>query len=116
MDILSPALADSLYRAHLRQMRRTSRLRVEAGSRSWPVLRVWEGGFSIRGEEAHGLRGLVDLWDGPRHLRHCLVIATATEAGEVECEIKDSAPADLPPAVDYVREERAASALLPHLR
>jgi len=51
-------------------------------------------------QDAPQLRGLVDLYDGSRHLYQCLIVASEEEGGEMRYEFKrntravDSAPLD----------------------
>ncbi|MDB2459791.1 hypothetical protein N9W92_01045, partial [Planktomarina temperata] len=77
-----------------------SRLRVQAGTEIFRVLKYWDSGFSVDLQDASQLRGLVDLYDGSRHLYQCLIVASEEEGGEMRYEFKrntravDSAPLD----------------------
>ena len=86
-------------------LRAAARLRVRAGDdRTYPILRIWDTGFALDAQEAPALRGLVDIYDGARHLQQCLIVASVEEGGEVVCDFKrataahDHAPRDF--AVD----------------
>lgn len=76
------------------------RLSVHVGNAVFPVLRVWDEGFAVDSARAPRLRGLVDLYDGPRHLSRCLIVAAAVEDGHTLYEYKgetvvfDHAPRD----------------------
>ena len=76
-------------------------LRLEAGGRSLPVLRVWEGGLAVPAAAAAQLRGHVDLWDGPRHLLHGLIVAAQVAGDEVTCAFKRASPPATVPPRDY---------------
>lgn len=113
MDYIHDDLRDGLRAAHLRQARRKSRLRVHVGDNIYPVLRLWPDGFALDAEEVTQLRGLVDLHDGARHLRRCLIVASVAEGGELICDYKSStAAADRPPR-DFPYDENAPAGYLP---
>lgn len=98
--------------ARKQSLKKKSRLRVEAGSESHKVLRFWDKGFSLDAENAPHLRGLVDLYDGARHIYQCLIVASEEEAGEMRYEFKrNTAAADRAP-LDFYRDENAPIALL----
>ena len=81
-----------------------SRLRLVAGGREYAVLRRWPRGFAVDLADAPRLRGLVDLYDGQRHLCKALVLASRDEEGERLYEFKFSNTAmATPPAVDFAR-------------
>ena len=103
---------DGLDRARKAAMRRGSRLSVHVGDEAHPVLRAWEGGFAMEAEHAPHLRGLVDLYDGPRHLARCLIVASMEEPGEVQFEMKRMTEAGGVQPVDFERGENAPVALL----
>jgi hypothetical protein len=95
---------------------RGNRLRVEVGGKSYRVLRAWPGGFAVDAADAPHLRGLVDLYDGSRHLSHCLIVAASEEAGERIFESKLMTEATAGQPVDFVRGADAPAALLQDLR
>jgi hypothetical protein len=76
-------------------------LRLEAGGRSLPVLRIWQGGLAVPAEAAAQLRGHVDLWDGSRHLLHGLIVAAQVAGDEVICAFKRAGPPATTPPRDY---------------
>ena len=82
MDHLSDAIRKGLEDARLASLRRAGRLCVHDGDRIHRVLRLWDGGFALEAGAAPGLRGHVDLYDGPRHVYRCLVIADGDEDGD----------------------------------
>ncbi|MEM6727997.1 MAG: hypothetical protein AAF618_05820, partial [Pseudomonadota bacterium] len=78
----------------------------------FPVLRIWETGFSLDPEDAPNLRGLVDLYDGPRHLYQALIVTSSEEAGERRYEFKRNTAAQDEAPLDFVREAPKPIALL----
>ncbi|MFV0493170.1 MAG: hypothetical protein ACK5M4_15270 [Pseudorhodobacter sp.] len=113
LEFLPKEIVEGLAQAQTRLLKRRARLRVHVGDAIYPVLRYWEGGFSLDAAQVSHLRGLVDLHDGGRHVFQCLIVASAVEQGELICEFKRStAVADRPPR-DYWLGEHAPVALLP---
>ncbi len=109
---ISDDIRTQMSAARLAGLKKTSRHRVLVGDRYFPVLRLWQGGFSVEEETAPALRGLVDLFDGGRHLYQCLIIASESEAGERRYEFKrNTAAADKAP-LDHYREPNAPLGLL----
>ena len=112
MTYLSDEVRAGLEAARAKQQRRKSRLRVETGEAHFPVLRLWEDGFAVVGEDAPNLRGLVDLYDGPRHLYQALIVTSAEADGERVFEFKrNTAAADAAP-LDFERTTPQPIALL----
>ena len=114
-EYLPKEVREGLERAHKRAAIRRSRLRVKVGDQTFTILRHWEKGFALDAETAPHLRGLVDLYDGARHLAQCLIVASAEEAGEMVYEFKRSTAAVDRPALDYDRDENAPVALIERL-
>lgn len=102
-----------LAEARKRAQKKQSRLRVLAGDDVWPVLRIWSEGFALDADQVVTLRGLVDLYDGSRHLAQCLIIASDVQEGELICTMKRAtAVLDRAP-LDFARDEAAPVALIP---
>jgi len=102
-----------LDEARRRSQKRTSRLRVQAGDDLWRVLRQWPGGFALDAAQVSHLRGLVDLYDGSRHLMQCLIVASAVEEGELICLVKSATPVTDRAPLDFERDESAPVGYLP---
>jgi len=100
LEFLSKDVRDGLDMARKAQERRKSKLRVQVGDAVYPVLRFWHDGFVLDGALTSHLRGLVDVYDGSRHVFQCLIMAATAEGGEITCEFKrltrvaDKAPLD----------------------
>ena len=87
-------------------------MRVEIGDHYVPVLRLWDTGFAVDVADATHLRGLVDFYDGPRHLYQALIVTSSEEAGERRFEFKrNTAAADKAP-LDFERDVPPPIALL----
>ena len=99
--------------AHPAAQGRAPRWRVHLGSRVFCVQRLWHDGFALGADDAHALRGFADIYDGSRHVAHCLIIATEARSNEVICEYKRYTPAQAGPPADFWRDEHRPAPLLP---
>lgn len=106
-DYLPKELRQEMDEARKRTLKRRSRLNVQVGGETYRILRMTADGFTLDADDVAHLRGLVDVYDGPRHLSQDLIIASGVEAGELVCRVKWSTPAADRAALDY---ERAADA------
>ena len=113
LEFLPQDVRDGLDAAHRRASRRRSRLRVQVGEAVFPILRLHEEGMVIDAGMAPHLRGLVDIYDGSRHLCTALIVASTVENGELVCDFKRSTLVTDRPALDFWRDENAPVALLP---
>lgn len=109
---LPPDVQSGLDAARKKALKKSHRLRVQAGDDSYRVLQAWEGGFSLESGVAPHLRGLVDLYDGPRHLSRCLIVASEEEGGEIRFELKRVTEASDRQPVDFERDPDAPVALI----
>lgn len=113
LEFLPSEVVEALAAARTREATRKSRLRVQVGEAVFPVLRFWHDGFALDAAFTPKLRGLVDVYDGSRHVFQCLIVASSVEHGQLVCEFKrntavrDSAP------LDYWRDENAPVGYLP---
>lgn len=108
----SPDVMAGLQKARMKDAMKKNRLRVHDGESEFPVIKIWETGFSMPLGKAPNLRGFVDLFDGSRHLLQCLVIRSEPEGDRMIYEFKrrtvvlDQAPKD------YVEDANAPVALI----
>jgi len=109
---LPKEVLEGLELARKRDLRAKSRLRVLVGDEAFVVLRFWETGFALDIEDAPHLRGLVDLYDGSRHLYQCLIVASDEDNGEMIYEFKRATAAVDKPPLDFCLDENAPIALL----
>ncbi|MBM3615936.1 MAG: hypothetical protein FJX28_11035 [Alphaproteobacteria bacterium] len=113
LEFLPKDIVEGLAMARNREAARKSRLRVQVGEAVFPVLRFWHDGFAMDAVLTPKLRGLVDVYDGSRHIFQCLIVASSEEHGQIVYEFKrntavrDSAP------LDYWRDEHAPVGYLP---
>lgn len=109
---LSQELREGLAAAQRLAQKRNSRLRLDVDGRLYPVLRAWEGGFAMDLDDAPHLRGLVDLYEGGRHLSQCLIIASEARGDEMWFDFKRSTRVTDRAPLDFARDEMAPVALI----
>ena len=114
IEFLSKELREGFELARKRQQSRKSRLRVQIGADVYPILRIWEDGMAMAEGHLPNLRGLVDVYDGARHLSQCLIVASTVENGQMIFNFKRSTPVTDRPPLDFWRDENAPVALLPY--
>ena len=102
-----------LEAARKRDLKRKNRLRVGDGPEALPIIHFRETEFTLDREDAPHLRGLVDIFDGSRHLYQALIVTAAEDGDQMVYEFKRMTPARELSPVDYQVDETAPKALLP---
>lgn len=113
MQFLSNEVRAGLDAARKMAQVRRSRLRVHVGTETYPIVRYWQNGFAIDATHTSHLRGLVDIYDGSRHLTQCLIMASTIENGDLVCEFKRNTMAMDEAPLDFERNEARPIGLLP---
>ena len=111
---VSKEIRAELDAARIATLKKTSRLRVEMGNNTYKILKLWKDGFTVEAETTPRLRGLVDIYDGAKHLYQCLIVADEDEGGEMRYEFKRSTAAHDSAPLDFYRAPDAPIALLGH--
>lgn len=109
---VSKEVLDALEQGRRRAQKRSSRLRVKVGGKTFAVLDYRNTGFALDLDDAPKLRGLVDLYDGARHLSQCLIVASEEDGHVMRYEFKRATPATDRAPLDFVRDETAPVALI----
>lgn len=112
LESLPQSIWNELHASQSRAAKRQSRLRVEAGGESYRILRLTSEGFALDRIDAPKLRGLVDLYDGGRHLSQCLIVAASEDGDEMVYDFKRNTSATDGAPLDFVRPDNAPIALL----
>ncbi|WP_298295730.1 hypothetical protein [uncultured Litoreibacter sp.] len=110
---LSREVQAGLEAAQKQAMRKRSRLRVHVGDEIYPILQFAGNTFTVDADTAPHLRGLVDIYDGGRHLYQALIVTSQEEAGEWVFEFKRNTVAANSAPRDFYEEPDAPIALLP---
>ena len=111
INYLPKDVLEGLHRAREADMVKKARIRVMVDDAAYPVIRLSDEGFALPVSAPH-LRGLVDLYEGSRHLAQCLIVASSEEEGEMCYEYKRRTEAADKPALDFERAEDAPVALI----
>jgi len=113
MEVLPKELVSAMAAASRRERGKRTRLRVQSGETSWPILRRWRGGFALDARQIDQLRGHVDLYEGGRHIATALIVASDIEGDELICTIKRETPVSDKAPLDFVRPDGAPAGYLP---
>ena len=107
LEFLPKDVRDGLDAARKRDRCRQARLRVQVGGAVFPVRRLSDTEMELDASLTPHLRGLVDLFDGARHIAQCLIVASTQDNGVLICEFKRVTNVTEGPALDYWRDENA---------
>ena len=108
---LSIEIQRSLYQARAQHKRKRVRYRVQFDGSIYPVLQLWDTGFSLGAKVAPHMFGLVDSFEGSNHFSRFLIIASDEQDGEIKFEFKRSTPPIDKAALDSARLPNAPVAL-----
>lgn len=114
LESLPQSIRNELRNAQKAATRKRNRLRVEANGQSYRINRLTSEGFALDAEDSPKLRGLVDLFDGGRHLSQCLIVAANEDDGEMIYDFKRNTAANDGAPLDFERPDDAPIALLGH--
>lgn len=114
LEFLPKEVREGLVLAQARKARR-SRLRVQLGEAVFPVVRLTPDMIVLDAGLTPRLRGMIDVFDGARHVLQGLVIASRQEDGLLVCDFKRSNMVSDTPPLDYARDENAPAGLLPRI-
>lgn len=112
MSYLSKEVLDGLRDAEKRGLGRKHRMRIQADGHAYPILELWDNGFTIAADTAPDLRGYVDLYDGARHMAQCLIMRAHSDGAAHSYEFKRRTAAIDSPPVDFVRDADSPIAYL----
>ncbi|MBM2575245.1 hypothetical protein JQC91_02910 [Jannaschia sp. Os4] len=105
---LPKEVREGLERARAQRTKRKGRLRVQVGETWLPIVALDATGFEVALADAPRLRGLVEIHDGARLVRTCLIVAMEpTAAGGMRYEFKRATAVRRTPALDYVADRPA---------
>ena len=114
-QFFSNDLADGLAAANAQKAQRKTRRRLVADGREYPLSNLWHDGLAVDASLTGHLRGLVDVYDGAKHIQQCLIIASEVQAGQLICTFKRATPISDRPALDYERDDNAPVGYLPKM-
>ena len=112
LEYLPQEVQDGLDKARRDAARRKGRMRVEIDGQRFKIFRYWDQGFALDADDAPLLRGHVDVFDGPRHIGRCLIVASALERGEMVYEFKRNTPVSTTQPRDFAPDDFMPAGLL----
>ena len=74
---------------------------MECGARRFPVVAMGAEGCLIEAHDGAVPRGFVDIFDGDRHVAHCLIVLAAPEGPFLRCSFKRRTAPRLDPPRDF---------------
>jgi len=110
---LSKEVAKGLAEARKRARRKKGRLRLHTGDQVYPILSFSDDALMLDAENAPHVRGLVDIYDGSKHLYQALIVASMKEGDMVRFEFKRHTRVFARAPVDFDRDENAPRGYLP---
>ena len=113
-NFLSKDVLAGIEAAQKMGSKKKNRLHIEFNKNYFPVMRLTKNGFSVEAEMAPMIRGLVDLYEGDKHLKQCLIVASKEENGFVHFDFKRKTAIQTSTPKDFYQESTVA-ALIPRL-
>lgn len=111
-SFLPKSVRDELAAAQKKSRRKQATRVVHVGDEAYAILDYSEDGFSVDVEDTPRLRGLIDIYDGPRHLYQALIVASARQGDVMRYEFKRNTAASTTPPVDFEQPDDRPVALL----
>lgn len=112
LEYLPAEIREGLQRAQRRQTTSRRRLALHLGDQVFQIHRFWDDGFTVDAENLAHLRGRVAIYEGPRQILNCLIVASEIEDGQLVCHFKSTAPVHDSAPVDYELDAPRATIFL----
>ena len=109
---VSDEVSAGLEAARKAALKRKTRMRVGVGVETVPILSFDEAGFTTRAQGTSQLRGLVDIYEGRKHLYQALIVTSEEVDDTLYYEFKRVTRAEDHPAADYVKLTPQISGLI----
>ena len=111
-SFISQEVRAGLDQARKRAKKANNRLCVHVGDKAVRIVKTFDNGFAVNANAGAELRGLVNVYDGSKHLYQCLIVCAEQQGDEIHYEYKRTTDAGTQPPVDFVRGEDTPIALL----
>ena len=111
-EYLPKDVRDQLAAAHRMTRRKRATRAVHVGDEAFAILDMSEEGFAVSAEDTPALRGVVDIFDGPRHLYQALIVAAAEEGDLMRYDFKRNTAASQYAPVDFEQPDHRPAGLL----
>lgn len=100
-EYLPKEIRDQLAAAQTTRKRKRATRSVHIADEAFAILDMSDDGFSVEAATTPGLRGLIDIYEGPRHLYQALIIASEQDGDAMRYEFKRNTAASTRPALDF---------------
>ncbi|ADO41779.1 hypothetical protein [Ketogulonicigenium vulgare] len=112
-NFLPEAVRRGIDDARRADQRRAGRLSIQIDDQVHRILALWDNGLALDASHRAPLRGLVDIFDGPRHLYQCLLVTSREEDGQRIYDFKWIAHVSETRPLDFAQQEETPL-LLPY--
>lgn len=111
-EYLPKELREQLAAAQRKAKRKRATRSVHIGDEAFAILDMSDNGFAVATEDTPHLRGLVDIFEGPRHLYQALIVASAEAGDMMRYDFKRNTAAMTAPPVDFEQKAHRPAGLL----
>lgn len=112
-SFLPKSVREELAAAQRLALRRKATRAVHVGDDAYPILKMTQTGFTVAIEDAPRLRGLVDIYEGARHMYQALIVASEEEGDVMRYDFKRNTAAATVAPVDFEAALNRPAGLLP---
>ncbi|WP_224816797.1 hypothetical protein [Hasllibacter sp. MH4015] len=112
MEFLPEGIRDELAAAQMQGRRKRASRSVQIGEEAFAILDMSDEGFAVDDTTTPHLRGLVDIFEGPRHLYQALIVAAARDGELMRYDFKRNTAASDTAPVDFEQPDNRPIALL----
>jgi len=100
-EYLPQEIRDQLAASQRNVKRKRATRSVHIGDEAFAILEMSDDGFAVGTEEAPRLRGLIDIYEGSRHLYQALIIASSQDGDMMRYDFKRNTAAVYSAPVDF---------------
>ena len=111
-EYLPKEIRDQLAAAQKRARKKRATRSVHIGDEAFAIVDMSDDGFAVIAEDTPHLRGLVDIFDGPRHLYQALIVAASEDGDFMRYDFKRNTAAARSAPVDFERADSVIAGIL----
>ena len=111
-EYLPKEVRDQLAASQRATKRKRAERSVHVGDEAFAILEMSDHGFAVATSETPRLRGLIDIYEGPRHLYQALIVASVEEGYLMRYDFKRNTAAARTAPVDFVQSKTRPAGLL----
>lgn len=111
-EYLPKEIRDQLAAAQRHVKRKRATRSVHVGDEAFAILEMSDSGFALVSEDAPRLRGLIDIYEGARHLYQALIVASSEDGDLMRYDFKRNTATASTAPVDFVQSDMRPAGLL----